>query len=124
MTPKDALTTIRDAVRKDKINVALQLLQELVTNAEELNQVLNQSGRYAAIQKDIRLGMINWEDASVEKNKIRMAILDFLTELEVEEMENEAVQQATSRVASSVTFNQYAKHIYNIDRIEGGATFN
>lgn len=124
MTPKDYLTTIRDAVRKDKIEIALKLLQELVTDAKELTEVLTQSGRYAAIKKEIRLGTVNWETASQEKNRIRWAILDFLTELEIEEIENETVKRATSQATSSPVFNQYAERIYNIDKIEGGATFN
>ncbi|MEM1214957.1 MAG: hypothetical protein AAGJ82_04695 [Bacteroidota bacterium] len=125
MTPKDYLTTIRDAVRQDKLNLAFQLLQEFVAHtSEELKEVIAQSGRYAAIEREVRLGTVDGETASVEKNKIRWAVLDFLTALEVAEMEHPTVKAATRQAMSRPVFQQHANNIYNIEKIEGGATFN
>lgn len=124
MAPKDYLTTIRDAVRKDNMEVALKLLQELLNGSDQLTEALAQSGRYAAIKKDIRLGTISTAAAAIEKNRIRWAILDFLTELEIQEMEDTNLQQTLERARSSPVYHQQAEKIYNIDNISGGAVFN
>lgn len=118
MMTEDYLVTIRDAVRRDKIEIALKLLQELLSGADELTEVLSYSGRYEAVKKDIRLGTVNWEKSSQEKNSIRLAILDFLTELEIEEMCNDSFKSVTQQASSSPEFHQQADKIYNITHIE------
>lgn len=116
--PQDYLTTVRDAVRRDKIDVALQLLQELVSDADELTEIIAQSARYAAIKREIRLGTVNWETASQEKNSIRWAILDFLTELEIGAMDNTRVEAIIQEKSNSPIFHQQAEKIYNISHID------
>ena len=81
MAATDYLTTIRQAIRKDEIDTALQLLRELLDGSEQLNEVIAQSGRYAAVKKEIRHGTIGQDAAAVEKQKLRLAILDFITEM-------------------------------------------
>lgn len=124
MTQPDYLATIRMAIRKDKLAMALELLRELLAGSEELNEAITQSGRYAAIKREVRLGTITQAVAAVEKNKLRLALLDFLSELEVAELDNPKVKQATIQAENHPIFYQYADKIYNIKKIEGGATFN
>jgi len=48
--------------------------------------------------KQIRLGMITYEEANVTKNKIRYAVLDMVREIEENIETNPALQQETDKI--------------------------
>ncbi len=84
MNSKDLLKSIGDLIGKDKINEALTILKDLFINNQNLSEVIFQKGRLSALEDDIRKGQIDFSTASIEKNKIRLAILNLLNNIEEE----------------------------------------
>lgn len=80
-TPKE---TILQWVKEDKLEEALDLLEEIAKAHEdpEINQELTMlQGRYYRLGKRIRQGIISPQDAAVERAKISKAILGICEEL-------------------------------------------
>lgn len=108
------VAAIRKLIANDNLPEAIRQLNALFKNSAKLNEAILQSARFEDISRQIRIGVVTAEEANLEKNKIRMGILDLLNTLEVsddpglaQEIENKAI-----------TVIQNAEKIYNIDRID------
>lgn len=69
--------------KEDKLEDGLDILEEMVKKESELdfsNEVTMLQGRFYRLQKRIRKEMITEEEAGVERNKIRGAILELVGE--------------------------------------------
>ncbi|HMQ46106.1 MAG TPA: hypothetical protein PKA00_00135 [Saprospiraceae bacterium] len=82
MTNQQYIQNIRHLIAKDDITSAIAWLKELLEHTPLLNEVLQQSGRFENILKQIRLGMVNPAEATLTLNQIRAALLDLLSEIE------------------------------------------
>ncbi len=82
MTPSSFLERIRELIAGDELDEALQLLRKLLDNTRKLDEALHQAGRFADIRRQIRLGTVSHEDATLTKNQIRAALLDLVSEIE------------------------------------------
>ncbi|MEL6943847.1 MAG: hypothetical protein AAFO82_14390 [Bacteroidota bacterium] len=119
MTPKDFFQHIRELLAKDELNLALAQLQQYLSNSPKLDEVIQQSGRFVNIRKQIRLGMVSHAEATLNTNQVRMGIIDLVSEIEstVEQQDFQLeAQQATSAAHNHITQN--AEKIYNIDHID------
>ena len=76
---------IQDLIATDKLSEALNQLRSLLENAPQLNDVLLQSGRFHDIIRQIRQGLVSFEEANVTKNQIRFGLLGLLREVEQEQ---------------------------------------
>ena len=83
---------IMDMIAKDQIKEAIQETQNLLKGSPQFYELTLQSARYSDVMKSIRMGMIDFSDASIEKNKIRFALIDMLRDLEESRQTNAAVQ--------------------------------
>lgn len=119
MTPKEFFQHIRAKLAKDEIEGVLKQLQQYLADSPKLDEIIQQSGRFAQLRKQIRLGVVQHADASLTRNQIRLGILDLLQEMEsnieTEELQKEAVS-ATANVTKTITQN--AEKIYNIEKID------
>lgn len=59
MTTQQFVQNIRDLIAKDDLTTAIAGLKELLDHTPRLNEVLQQSGRFENIQKQIRLGTVS-----------------------------------------------------------------
>jgi hypothetical protein len=82
MTNKNLFDQIRNLIALDKIAEALKLLRRMFESSPHLDDILHQSGRFHNIRKEIRLGLVNYDEASITENRIRFGLLDLLNELE------------------------------------------
>jgi len=73
---------LRELVAAGQLDEATNLLRQLLQNSPRLDDALQQSGRLSDIERQIRLGTVSHENATVTKNQIRMGILGLLTEIE------------------------------------------
>ena len=64
--------TIGDLIGKDELAKAIQLLCALLKNSPKLDEAILQSARYNDVIKQIRLGTVDFEQANITKNQIRM----------------------------------------------------
>lgn len=71
-----------ELVGKDDLKSAISLLYQLLKNNPKLDDVIMQSSQLNDIMRQIRNGVVSFEDASITKNKIRMAILSLVSEIE------------------------------------------
>jgi len=134
------LQEIRDLIARDRLDEALPLLRSLLDNSPQLDEVIHQSGRFAAIRNQIRLGVVSHEEANLTRNQISHAMLELLSEIEAQELEKPALKQemegaianlnsenvisdATITAAGDVHIGdkqatQQAEKIYNIGEID------
>lgn len=82
MNAKKFNEKIGDLVGQDKLKEAISLLSQLLKGSPNLNDVIMQSSRLTDIMKQIRNNTVNYEDATITKNKIRMAVLSLADEIE------------------------------------------
>lgn len=68
-------------VAQNNLKEALKTTQQLLKGSPLFSEVIVHSSRYNDVMKAIRLGTIHPEDANIEKNKLRFALLDILNEL-------------------------------------------
>lgn len=109
---------VRELIRADDLPEALRLLQELLKNSPKLNEVLLQSARLSDISRQIRLGLIDFNQASLTKNQIRAGLLELIAEIETQENTAPEVRGELERFAAGKTFIQHAEKIYNIEKID------
>lgn len=75
---------VRDLIGKNKIKKSLELLLKYTKVADDdlYNQMVQQSQRWNQLQKNLLLGLISNEDASIISARIVMALLNIVNELE------------------------------------------
>ena len=61
---------IRKLIAQNQLKDAIELLKALLKNSPQLNEVILQASRFRAIRQQIRTATVNFEDGSVEENKI------------------------------------------------------
>lgn len=81
MNIEDFSIKVKDLIGKGKFKMAIKLMRELLQESPHLNEVLAQSGRYQELERQERLGIVNYEKATIEKNKIRLALLGLVEEI-------------------------------------------
>lgn len=83
MSIKEISEQIGDLIGKDDLQGAISLLGNLLKNSPKLEEVILQTGRLNDITNQIRLGVVDFEKADITKNKIRIALLNLIEEIEV-----------------------------------------
>ncbi len=73
---------IRNLIARDELDAALQQLRAFFENTPKLDEILHQSGRFASIRQQIRLGTVSHAEANLTQNQIRAALLEMLSEVE------------------------------------------
>jgi predicted HTH transcriptional regulator len=82
---KSFIETIGELIGKDELALAIKNLYALLKGSPKLDEAILQSARYNDVIKQIRLGIVDFEQANITKNQIRYALLDLLREIETEE---------------------------------------
>ena len=75
MSNKNFIANIRQKIADDYIKEAIDQLRQLLENSPQLSEILLQSARYNDILRQIRQGIVSFEDADITKNQIRVALL-------------------------------------------------
>lgn len=88
---------ILDLVKKDELEAAINLLHELFKGSSRLNEVIVQSSQLTDLMHQIRNGTINFNDAQLSKNKIRVAILSLSSEIEDAVNSNKNLEEELNR---------------------------
>ncbi len=95
-------TRIRALVAKHDLKEALRQLRLLLENSPALEEALQQEERFRDIRRQIRLGLVDEEQASLLHNRISAGILELLRELESPEGIQPAVRAEVERAAGVV----------------------
>lgn len=94
---------IKLLIAKDELSSALQQLQTLLENTPLLNEAIHQAGRFQDIQKQIRLGVISHENATLTKNQIRAGLLDLISEIENQQHQKPKIKKEFEKAISIVS---------------------
>ncbi len=90
--------SILDLIGKNELKAATQQLQQLLQSSPLLDEAIGQSARLSDLMQQIRRGTINVDDANVEKNKLRYALIDLVREVEEQAESNPALKQQVEEV--------------------------
>lgn len=104
MTSKDLMKKLVSLLAKDKLEKLISILQQLLKNSSKLDEVIVQSSRYNDVMRQIRLGIISTQDANIEKNKIRFALIDMVRTLELEMDKSVEIEKEIERSYSIWSF--------------------
>lgn len=88
------LVEITDLIAKDKIKEAIESLQQLLNGSPLLDEIILQSARYTDLKKQIRMDTLEYEKADISKNKLRLALLEMVGELEDKAEQDEKISAA------------------------------
>lgn len=78
---KSLKESIYDLIARDELHEAIEiLLNQLPEN--KIDEMILQSARFNDLQKQIRLGLIDYKEQSLTKSQIRYGIIEFLKTLE------------------------------------------
>lgn len=97
----DFAHTILDLIGKDELKTAIQQLQQLLQGSPLLDEAIGQSARLTDLMQQIRRNTINVDDANVEKNKLRYALIDLVREVEEQADGNAALKQQVEGVLNA-----------------------
>ena len=99
-------THIRELVASDEIEAAIKLLTSHYAGNGQLNDILIQSGRYQALQKSYRQGIIDFNAVQQHLNQLRLNILEFVqyvqqspAEQNIHQRLKESYRLSTARIA-------------------------
>ncbi len=101
MNTADFIKNIQDLIARDEMAAAMEKLRAFLDNSPKLNEVLQQSGRFAHIRKQLQLGLVSHEEAALTQNQIRMGLLELLSEIETQSS-TPALQKEMERAVSIV----------------------
>lgn len=77
---------VKEKIVRGRTKDAIDLLDEYVSNSpleeEYINQILLLSSRMHSLQKNERMGLISTQEGNISRNRINMAVLNFLNDLE------------------------------------------
>jgi len=93
---------IEQFISNDDLPSAMDLLKRLLKNSPKLDEVIQQSGRFSEVSKQIRLGTIDYEKASIAKNQIRFAVIDMWRDIEDSTNINPVTQQELADFGQSL----------------------
>lgn len=118
MNNKTLFSHLRDLIARDELPAALRQLCTLLNNSPKLDEAILQSGRFEAIRREIRLGVVSHAEASLTQNEIRAGLLDLISEIKAQEEEMPDIRTEVEKYGNGITVIQNADKIYNINKID------
>ncbi|MDX1912376.1 MAG: hypothetical protein SFV22_12860 [Saprospiraceae bacterium] len=82
MDQQALLSEIRQLIARDELPAALEKMRLLLGNDSRLDEAIQQSGRFFNIKREMRLGTVSHENASLTQNQIRWGLLELAMEIE------------------------------------------
>lgn len=87
-------------IANDRLEEAAKLFERVVNNSPRLYEALQQRGRLSNLDKIFSLGSISPDQYLNEKNRIRIALLDLVRELEEAQSANKEIAKDIEKFAS------------------------
>jgi predicted HTH transcriptional regulator len=119
MLPQEFIDNIRNLVAKNERGNAIKLLNTMLRSSPKLNEVILQSAQHHDIIKQIRIGVLNEEQANKSKNQIRNRILDLLQEIEEQHLKTEFTLPRTDEYEAIIKKIQINRGIGTSEMLQG-----
>lgn len=129
MTVADFLGEIRKAIAKgDDLRTVFSKIEFLIKGKASQLEITHTSGRYETLQREIRLGTLDYQTQNIERNKITASLLSFLDTIEEEIKENNKfkenieseINKYYEKEASSPNFYEWLNHNRKTKRLAIG----
>lgn len=111
-------------ISEDKLKTAIKEIQILVKGSSLYYEAILQSARYNDVIRSIQQGTIAFDKATLEKNKIRFALLDMIRELEESAENNESLKVEVEDFLQQHSISNQASIEGNNNTIIQGITGN
>ncbi len=98
MDLKNFIDRIFHLIGNDKLDEAIKEMGALLSNSDLLNDLTLQKARYKAINKQIRNGLVNLEDANLELNRVRYALIDIVRDIEESSEHDEKINAEVKNI--------------------------
>lgn len=92
---------IGDLVGKDDLRGAIELLHSVLKNSPKLDEVILLSGKLSDAMRQIRLGMVDFQQSNITKNQIRFGIIDLLREIVTHSTNNPEISKDFGLIENS-----------------------
>ncbi len=102
MAQQHYLDKVRTLIGENKILEAIKQLKPLLENSPQLNTLIIQAGRHKDIMDRIHKNVVNFENAEVEKNKIRAGLLYLLDEIKEAQQSNTEINNEIESAVSII----------------------
>ena len=102
MNPNEFISSIYKQIEEDDIRSAINDLKILLKNSPKLHELLLQSSRYHDVLKQIRAGIIDFKNATITKNQVKLALLELVGEIERQETSNHEIKDELTNAISIV----------------------
>lgn len=117
MNNKDFIKKVYKLIENNDIKSAINELKEVLENSPKLTELILQSSRYNDIMSEIRMGTVEFEDANVTKNQIRLGLLSFIEKLQEENLEVRSEMENAISIVNS-------KNVVTGSTISAGGSVN
>ena len=107
-------------IGKDDLKGAIKSLHKMLKNSPKLDEAIMQSARFTELSKQIRLGIIDFEQADFTKNKIRYAIIDLVRDMEEICESNSEINREVSKNIENTIQPKFIQTHYGKGDIIGG----
>ena len=88
---------ILQMIAKNQMPEAIKAIHQLLKGSPLFDEAILHSARYSDVMKSIRMGIVDENQANLEKNKIRYALMDMLRELEETTEQDRSLQTEVER---------------------------
>ncbi len=102
---------IGDLIGGNKIEQAIEELSSLLKNSPKLNELIMHKARYNELKDQIRLGIIEYEQVNITKNKIRLSILELLNDIEDIFLNNQDVKDEFEKMKLNTPISNFKQRI-------------
>jgi hypothetical protein len=80
-------------ISEDKLQQVVKKLRIQLNDSPHLNEIILHSARLTELEKKERIGIINLEDSLVNRNKLRIALLNLIEEVRSNVQDNPELMQ-------------------------------
>ncbi len=112
------LIEIRSLIARDEVDTALEKMQDLLQNSSYSNEFILQSARWSDVSRQVRLGLVNSNQADQAKNHVREELIKLLRKIELSESFSPPAPEEDEKHDSEEAIIQRAEKIYNIKKID------
>lgn len=110
LTKNQIITDVRNFIAKDELSNAIELLSRILENDKSLDELIIQSAKKYRIEKEVRSGIVSYEDASITKNQITNALLEICRNIEKTILNNNQDSEKIPIKISQIHFlNRYPR---------------
>lgn len=84
----ELIKNIKDDIAGDRLELATSKLKNLFEGSPLLYEVIMQEARHNNLKTHIRNGVVSFKESTIEKNKIRLSLLEIVQEINLAQKEN------------------------------------